>query len=148
MPTNNNDKLLTKEQIYEEGKIGGRNKMPPVQNVVLAEFIRVTNEKLKLIIGITWKAARADALEKNGILRMYNRGELFTREDVRREKELVRATGYKEGQRDTANKIFKELDKQVEVGRLKIGKNAIATCGVIKVYRGSAYVDSRKKWLK
>ena len=53
------EKLLTKEQIYEFGKIGGRNKMPPVENVVLAEFIRVTDEKLKLIIDITWEAARA-----------------------------------------------------------------------------------------
>ena len=59
----------------------------------------------------------------------------------------ARAEGYKEGQRDAANKIFKELDKQVEIGRLRIGKNAIATCGIIKVYRGSAYVESRKKWL-
>jgi hypothetical protein len=35
--------------------------------------------------------ARADALETNEILSMYNRGELFTKEVIEREKELARA---------------------------------------------------------
>ena len=82
----------------------------------------------------------------------YNKGQIAIR--IAEIKEMLldmesaaRSEGYKKGQRDTAKQIFKELDKQVEIGRLRIGKNAIATCGIIKVYRGSAYVESRKKWL-
>ena len=63
MPTNN-EELLTKEQLYEEGKIGGRNKVH-IQDGRLSEFIRITNEKLKRTIDITWNEARSDTTKKH-----------------------------------------------------------------------------------
>ena len=70
MPTNY-EEILKKVQIYEEGKVGGRNKMQ-IQDEHLSEFIRITDEKLKRTIDITWNEARADTanqifadLEKN-----------------------------------------------------------------------------------
>ena len=61
MPTNY-EEILKKVQIYEEGKVGGRNKMQ-IQDEHLSEFIRITDEKLKRTIDITWNEARADTLK-------------------------------------------------------------------------------------
>lgn len=60
--TTKHEKLLTKVQIYKEGKVGGRNKMQ-IRDARLSEFIRITDKKLKRTIDITWNVARADTLQ-------------------------------------------------------------------------------------
>ena len=113
MPTNDKNKLLEKvlSKAQEEFEEADAITMSQSNG---QEDLDQRSYKTGFLKGaqIMESLARADALKTNEILSMYNRGELFTREDVRREKELARATGYKEGQRDAAKQIFKELEKR------------------------------------